>query len=256
MDAATAFKTVEVLQGAFKIMAALHLTNYLWPHQAVVRDNQSYDFIVVGAGTAGSLIANRLSEIEHINVLLIEAGGDPPFESDLPGLPLLMKRSGYDWNYTAEYDGYKDTCHLQTYYEFTLGKMLGSAEVMLFYCTFAFRFSNEICDNMYKQGVDRLQAFNEILNIRPKSRGKVLLKSTNPEDPPEVYNGFFTNKEDVEDLIDYILDFNPVMNTTYYREVEGTMSDADPACAGNPVGSILMIGEKAADMIKADHNLI
>lgn len=37
MEAAAAFKTVQVLQGAFRIMAALHLTKYSWPHQAVVR---------------------------------------------------------------------------------------------------------------------------------------------------------------------------------------------------------------------------
>ena len=64
----------------------------------------SFDYVVVGGGTAGSVVAARLSEDSSVSVCLLEAG---PSDVDDPAVLRLdrwmhLLESGYDWDYPVK----------------------------------------------------------------------------------------------------------------------------------------------------------
>lgn len=60
----------------------------------------SYDYVVVGAGSAGCVLANRLTENPSIRVLLLEAGGeDDADEIHIPAAFPSLFKTKWDWNF-------------------------------------------------------------------------------------------------------------------------------------------------------------
>ena len=67
-------------------------------------DRKAYDYIIVGAGSAGCTLANRLTEDSDANVLLLEAGGadwNPLIHVPLGWGKILLNRL-HDWGYFTE----------------------------------------------------------------------------------------------------------------------------------------------------------
>ncbi|XP_049879229.1 glucose dehydrogenase [FAD, quinone]-like [Pectinophora gossypiella] len=108
--------TGNLFASAITAVVAAHCAFYdntHWPRDSALEvigrraEPVSFDFIIVGAGTAGSLLANRLAnEYPSQSVLLVEAGDDPGLNSEVPGLAFIngAKENNDDWHYVTEPD--------------------------------------------------------------------------------------------------------------------------------------------------------
>jgi len=66
-------------------------------------DQRTVDFIIVGAGSAGAALANRLTENGRFRVLLLEAGGKTHLLSQVPiSFASFINRPGVNWLYASE----------------------------------------------------------------------------------------------------------------------------------------------------------
>ncbi|KAI5643256.1 GMC oxidoreductase domain-containing protein [Phthorimaea operculella] len=113
------------------------VSDQLWPADAerYVLEDPNYDFIVVGAGSAGAIVANRLSEVPQWKVLLIEAGGNPTLTTEIPQIFFSNLNSAVDWQYQVEPQGKCCKSYANQRCHWPRGKVLGGSSSInaLFY---------------------------------------------------------------------------------------------------------------------------
>ncbi|XP_025197841.1 glucose dehydrogenase [FAD, quinone]-like [Melanaphis sacchari] len=125
LDKKTSINTLEMCQkygynveGLYVIPEFLRLLNSLNREQSImasrityprdyslsIKNNDEFDIIIVGCGASGSALAAKLSDEKNLKVLVLEAGGTPLMQSEIPGLWANSIGTEMDWNYKAKED--------------------------------------------------------------------------------------------------------------------------------------------------------
>ncbi|KAJ8517250.1 hypothetical protein ONZ45_g5543 [Pleurotus djamor] len=91
-------------------------------------DNARFDFVIVGGGTAGSVLANRLSTNPDISVLVIEAGdtNNNNLATIVPFLGVSLANTVVDWNFTTT----PQTGLFNRTFHYARGHVLGGSSVI------------------------------------------------------------------------------------------------------------------------------
>ncbi|KAF3430175.1 hypothetical protein E2986_07627 [Frieseomelitta varia] len=91
---------------------------------------KEYDFIIVGAGSAGCVLANRLSEINDWKILLLEAGMEEPDVADVPAFANLLAGSNIDWRYHTQPQQYGCLARANRECVVPRGKVMGGSSTI------------------------------------------------------------------------------------------------------------------------------
>ncbi|KAF5277886.1 hypothetical protein FQA39_LY06038 [Lamprigera yunnana] len=113
-------------------------------------DYGSFDYIIIGAGTTGAVIASRLSEDITKTILLLEAGGRESNFSTIPGMAPYLLGLGYNWNYYSVPQTTSCLGMSKKQCAYPRGKGLGGTSIIN--GLVLARGNKEDYDNWYKEG--------------------------------------------------------------------------------------------------------
>ncbi|KAH6947777.1 hypothetical protein HPB50_021265 [Hyalomma asiaticum] len=91
---------------------------------------QQYDYVIVGGGSAGCVIANRLSVDPKVTVLLLEAGGLETASRQIPAAAPFNLRGDDDWDYWTVPQKNAAFSYRDQRFSISRGRVLGGSSVL------------------------------------------------------------------------------------------------------------------------------
>ncbi|KAF5277884.1 hypothetical protein FQA39_LY06036 [Lamprigera yunnana] len=133
----------------------------------IIDYQKSFDYVIIGGGSAGAVVANRLSEDSDKSVLLLEAGGDETTFGNIPGTTIFLQAQEFNWNFNSTPQNSSCLAMINQECSYPRGKGLGGTSLInaLVYS----RGNKEDYENWEKLG-NKGWGYNHVLHYFNKSQ--------------------------------------------------------------------------------------
>ncbi|KPJ02587.1 Glucose dehydrogenase [acceptor] [Papilio xuthus] len=117
---------------SFGVNVFLYFISIIYYHDTLLSSfytnlQEEYDYIIVGAGTAGSLIAHRIATETNFTFVVLEAGGRSYPLLEIPFIGPLLHGSIYDWQYESTPQEHACLAMVEKKCKLTQGKIVGGS---------------------------------------------------------------------------------------------------------------------------------
>lgn len=92
-----------------------------------------------------------------------------------------------------------------------------SREFFAGFCSHIIGFKDDICQQIYEKTKEKQIVFTNVVDVLPKSRGEIVLRSCDPKEAPSIHLKPYSNHTDIDNMMRFMEDFRKIENSSYFK---------------------------------------